>query len=181
MDTSDEIKSAGTLGLVGVILMLVGLIPQAGILSIIGLILVLIALNKLSKAYNNETIWRNALYGFIMGIVGAVVLVFAVFAYLMPMLALHVPPMIAPSPYGFGTSLLVFFIILWIIAYVFALLEYRFFRDAYRELARSSGINDFNDAAKWYWYGALLFIILVGAILILIGHVYALLGYNKLR
>ncbi|KUO93927.1 MAG: hypothetical protein AT713_03105 [Caldivirga sp. JCHS_4] len=180
MGTSDEIKSAGTLGLVGIVLMLVGLIPYAGVLSIVGLVFVLIALNKLSKAYNNETIWRNALYGFIMGIVGAVVLVIAVFAYLMPMLALHVPPMIA-SPYGFGTSLLVFFIILWIIAYVFAILEYRFFRDAYRELARSSGINDFNDAAKWYWYGALLFIILVGGILILVGDVYALLGYNKLR
>jgi uncharacterized membrane protein len=176
MGTSNDIKSAGTLGLVGVILMLVGLIPQAGILSIVGLVLVLIALNKLSKAYNNETIWRNALYGFIMGIVGAVVLVIAVFAYFIPILTMHVP-----SPYGFGLSFLVFFIVLWIIVYVFAILEYRFFRDAYRELARSSGINDFNDAAKWYWYGALLFIILVGAFLILVGHVYALLGYNKLR
>ncbi len=177
MGTSDEIKSAGTLGLVGVILMLVGLIPYAEVLSIVGLILVLIALNKLSKAYNNETIWRNALYGFIMGIIGAVVLVIAIFAYIgIPIYTMH-----ALSPYDFGLSFLVFFIVLLIIAYVFVILEYRFFRDAYRELARSSGINDFNDAAKWYWYGALLFIILVGAILILIGHVYALLGYNKLR
>jgi len=71
--------------------------------------------------------------------------------------------------------------VLWIIAYVFVILEYRFFRDAYRELARSSGVNDFDNAAKWYWYGALLFIILVGGILILVGDVYALLGYNKLR
>ena len=176
MGTSDEIKSAGTLGLVGIVLMLVGLIPYAGVLSIVGLVFVLIALNKLSKAYNNETIWRNALYGFIMGIVGAVVLVIAAFAYIIPILTMHVT-----SPYGFGPSFLVFFIVLWIIAYVFAILEYRFFRDAYRELARSSGINDFNDAAKWYWYGALLFIIIVGAILIIVGHIYALLGYNKLR
>ena len=176
MGTSDEIKSAGTLGLVGVILILVGLIPYAGVLSIVGLILVLIALNKLSKAYGNDAIWRNALYGFIMSIVVSVVLVIAAFAYIIPILTMHVP-----SPYGFGLSFLVFFVILWIIAYVFVILEYRFFRDAYRELARSSGINDFNDAAKWYWYGALLFIILVGAILIIVGHIYALLGYNKLR
>ena len=178
MGTNNDIKSAGTLGLVGIVLMLVGLIPYTEALSIVGLVLVLIALNKLSKAYGNDAIWRNALYGFIMGIVGVVVLVFAVFAYLIPILSLHAPPMIA---YNFGTSFLVFFIVLFIIAYVFAILEYRFFRDAYRELARSSGINDFNDAAKWYWYGALLFIILVGAILIIVGHVYALLGYNKLR
>jgi len=177
---SNEVRSAGTLGFVGVLLMLVGLIPQAGILSIVGLILVLIALNKLSKAYGNDAIWRNALYGFVMGIVGAVVLVVAVFAYLMPMLSLHALPMIA-SPYGFGTSLLVFFVVLFIIAYVFSILEFRFFRNAYRELAGSSGVEDFNKAARWYWIGALSLIVLVGAVLILIGHIYALLGYNKLR
>jgi len=176
MGTSNDIKSAGTLGLVGIMLMLVGLIPYTEVLSIVGLILVLIALNKLSKAYGNDAIWRNALYGFVMGIVGAVVLVIAVFVYIIPIFTMN-----ALSPYGFGLSILVFFVVLWIIAYVFVILEYRFFRDAYRELARSSGINDFNDAAKWYWYGALLFIIIVGAILILVGHVYALLGYNKLR
>jgi uncharacterized membrane protein len=187
MDTSDEIKSAGTLGLVGVILMLVGtllgLVSYVGILGLVGVILVLIALNKLSKAYNNEAIWRNALYGFIMSIVVVVVLVIAVLAYityLIPILTMHALP-----PYGFGSSFLasflVFFIVLWIIAYVFVILEYRFFRDAYRELARSSGVSDFDNAAKWYWYGAFLFIILVGGILILVGDVYALLGYNKLR
>jgi len=176
MGTSDEIKSAGTLGLVGIILMLVGLIPYAGVLIIVGLILVLIALNKLSKAYNNEAIWRNALYGFVMGIIGAVVLVIVVFAYIIPIFTMS-----ALSPYDFGLSFLVFFIVLWIIVYVFTILEYRFFRDAYRELAGSSGVDDFNKAAKWYWYGALLLIIFVGAILIIVGHIYALLGYNKLR
>jgi uncharacterized membrane protein len=181
MSSGNEVRSAGTLGFVGVILMLVGLIPYAGVLSIVGLILVLIALNRLSKVYGNDAIWRNALYGFITGIVGIIALVVAVFAYLAPMLLLHTLPMIVPSPYGFGTSLLVFFVVLFIIAYVFMVLEYRFFRNAYRELAGSSGVDDFNKAARWYWIGALTLIVLVGAILILIGHIYALLGYNKLR
>ena len=48
-------------------------------------------------------------------------------------------------------------------------------------MARSSSVEDFNKAAKWYWYGALLLIILVGAILIIVGNIYALLGYSKLR
>jgi uncharacterized membrane protein len=178
MNPGSDVRSAGTLGFVGVILMLVGLIPYAGVLSIVGLILVLIALNRLSRAYGNDAIWRNALYGFITGIVEVAVLVVAVFAYLAPMLLLHAPPMIA---YNFGASFLVFFIVLFIIAYVFAVLEYRFFRNAYRELAGSSGVEDFNKAARWYWIGALTLIVLVGAVLILIGHIYALLGYNKLR
>ena len=180
MSSGSDVRSAGTFGLVGVILMLVGLIPYAGVLAIVGLILVLIALNRLSRAYGNDAIWRNALYGFVMGIVEVAVLVVAVFAYLVPMLLLHVPPMIA-SPNGFGTGFLVFFIVLFVIAYVFSILEFRFFRDAYRELAGSSGVEDFNKAARWYWIGALTLIVLVGAILILVGHIYALLGYNKLR
>jgi uncharacterized membrane protein len=70
----------------------------------------------------------------------------------------------------------------------------RSFGDAYRELARSSGINDFDNAAKWYRYGVPLFsygarlldfvglplLVIVGAILIIVGHIYALLGYRKL-
>jgi len=178
MSSGSDVRTAGTLGLVGVILMLVGLIPYAGVLSIVGLILVLIALNRLSKAYGNDAIWRNALYGFVTGIIGVVVLVVAVFAYLAPLLALHALPMV---PYNFGTSFLVFFVVLFVIAYVFAILEYRFFRNAYRELAGSSGVEDFNKAARWYWIGALTLIVLVGAILVLVGHIYALLGYNKLR
>jgi uncharacterized membrane protein len=178
MSSGSDVRSAGTLGFVGVILMLVGLIPYAGVLGIVGLILVLIALNRLSKAYGNDAIWRNALYGVIIGIIGGVILVAVLLAYLVPMLALHALPMV---PYGFGTSFLVLFIVLFIIAYVLAILSYRFLRNAYRELAGSSGVEDFNKAARWYWIGALTLIILVGAVLILIGHIYALLGYNKLR
>jgi len=181
MSSGSDVRTAGTLGLVGIILMLVGLIPYAGVLSIVGLVLVLIALNKLSKAYGNDAIWRNALYGFITGIIGAVVLVIALFAYFIPILTMNAPPPYGFSPYGFGPGFLVFFIVLWIIVYVFVLLEYMFFRNAYRELAGSSGVEDFNNAARWYWIGALTLIVLVGAILILIGHIYALLGYNKLR
>ena len=31
------------------------------------------------------------------------------------------------------------------------------------------------------WLGALLFIIIVGAVLMLVGRIFALLGYNRLR
>lgn len=171
-----EVKSAGTLGLVGIVLMLISLTPYTSILNIAGLILVLIALYKLSRAYGNEAIWRNALYSVVAGIVGVGVIAIAVIAYLMSMF-MHAPLM-NPVPIGNGY---LGFVIGVIAAYVLIVIEYYFLRGAYRELARSSGVEDFNKAAWWYWRGALLLIVLVGAIFIIIGHVYALLGYNRLR
>jgi uncharacterized membrane protein len=171
-----EVKSAGMLGLVGIVLMLIGLTPYTSVLNIAGLILVLIALYKLSRAYGNEAIWRNALYSVVAGIVGVGVIAIAVIAYLMSMF-MHAPLM-NPVPISNGY---LGFVIGVIAAYVLIVIEYYFLRGAYRELARLSGVEDFNKAAWWYWRGALLLIVLVGAIFIIIGHVYALLGYNRLR
>jgi uncharacterized membrane protein len=68
-----------------------------------------------------------------------------------------------------------------VLAYVFVLLTGRYYRDAYNELAVATGVKDFNEAAKWTWLGALLFIILIGALLSFVGMVYALMGYNALE
>jgi uncharacterized membrane protein len=68
-----------------------------------------------------------------------------------------------------------------VLAYVFVLLTGRYYREAYNELAVATGVKDFNEAAKWTWLGALLFIILIGALLSFVGRVYALMGYNALK
>jgi len=68
-----------------------------------------------------------------------------------------------------------------VLAYVFVLLTGRYYRDAYNELAVVTGVKDFNEAAKWTWLSALLFIILIGALLSFVGRVYALMGYNALK
>ena len=41
-------------------------------LSIVGIIMVLIGMKNLSKAYNDESIWKNTLYAVIFGIIGIV-------------------------------------------------------------------------------------------------------------
>jgi uncharacterized membrane protein len=130
-----DAKSASNLGLIGTSLILVGTIVP--FLSIAGLVLTLIALNRLSRAYGSSEIWRNALYGSIMGIVGGV--------------AFTVDLILIPGPFA-STALFAVFC-------VFTAPEYIFFSNAYRELAELSGVNDFNSAIKWYRHGVKIIII----------------------
>jgi len=70
-------ETSKTLGGVGALLMVIGpfLGASSGVLGLIGLILVMIALKGLSDHYNDAGIFNNALYGFIMAIIGGVVFV----------------------------------------------------------------------------------------------------------
>ncbi len=166
MGNPEDIRSAGTLGFVGSILML---IPYV---SIIGDILVLIALNRLSRAYGNNAIWSNALYALITAIVGGVVLalILAGTAYLSLIY-------MGPGALSRAGMAIVFFIVF----YIIILISGFFLRSAYNELSRSSGVSDFGSAARWYWLGAILTIIIVGIILYIVADIYAILGYSKLR
>jgi uncharacterized membrane protein len=137
----------------------------------------LIAIKRLSEAFNNPAIWRNALNAVITAIVGTVVLIASIFAFLfgLPLLPIPMNPYLYPFLY-IGIVAAIF-----VVAYVFILLAGRYYRNLYNELANSSGIPEFRDAAKWTWLGALLFIVIVGAILALVGKIFALLGYNRLK
>ena len=79
------IETSKTLGGVGAILMLIAApaLIVNGILTVafglLGLILVLVALHDLSGVFKEGGIFSNALYGSIIGIVGAVVAAFVTF------------------------------------------------------------------------------------------------------
>ena len=72
-------------------------------------------------------------------------------------------------------------IALTIALYVIIVISGFFMRRTYDELGASSGIANFNKAAKWYWLGALLVIAIVGGVLLIVADIYAILGYNELR
>lgn len=166
MGSQEDTRSAGTLGFVGSILML---IPYV---SIVGDILVLIALYRLSRAYGNNAIWSNALYALVTAIVSGIILAFVLAgtAYLS---LIYMGPG-ALSRLGMAIAFFVAF-------YIIILISGFFLRNAYNELGRSSGVGDFESAARWYWLGAILTIIIVGLILYIVADVYAILGYSKLR
>jgi len=171
----EKVRSAGELAFIGVIIQLAGLL-LGGLATLAGFIVELIAIKRLSEAFNNPAIWRNALNAVITAIVGTVVLIASIFALLLgsPLLLKPMNPHLYPLlSIGIAAT--------FVVVYVFVLLSGRYYRNLYNELANSSGISEFRDAAKWTWLGVLLFIVIVGAILVLVGRIFALLGYNRLK
>ena len=172
----EQVRSASELAFIGVIIQLAGLL-LGGLATPAGYIVELIAIKRLSEAFNNSAIWRNALNAVILAIVGIVVLIASFFASLfgLPLLLILIDPSLHPLLY-------IGIVAATVVAYVFIFLSGGYFRNLYNELANSSGISEFRDAAKWTWLGALLFIVIVGAILVLVvGRIFALLGYNRLK
>jgi uncharacterized membrane protein len=71
-----NLESSKILGGIGAILMFVGVFPTInylGIIEIIGIILLLVALHNLSNYYKEGGIFRNAIYGVTVAIVGAII------------------------------------------------------------------------------------------------------------
>lgn len=70
------LESSKTLGGIGAILMFVGVLPTInyiGIIEIIGLILVLVTLRNLANSYKERGIFRHAIYGVAVAVVGAII------------------------------------------------------------------------------------------------------------
>lgn len=167
---SNEIRSAADRAFYGIILIILGFVPYVGtILSIIGLILLLISLNDLSKTLNNKNILENAIKAVVSGIVLFII-------------AMGIELL------GFSAGIFTpTFIITVIIFYAAAIAIGYFYREVYRNLASSlkenlkdPPVEEFENAAKWYWYGGLTTIIIVGMVFSFIADIYALLGYREL-
>ena len=70
------LESSKMIGGIGAILMFVGVLPTInylGIIEIIGLILILFALRNLSNSYREGELFRHAIYGVAIAVVGAIV------------------------------------------------------------------------------------------------------------
>ncbi len=70
------LESSKTLGGVGAILILVGTLVSSytfGVIGLVGVVLVFIALNGLANYYKERSIFSNAIYSLVAGIVGVVV------------------------------------------------------------------------------------------------------------
>jgi uncharacterized membrane protein len=77
------LESSKTLGGIGAILMFVGVLPTInyiGIIEIVGLIIVLFALRNLANFYSEGGIFRHAIYGVAVAVVGAFIVGVLAFA-----------------------------------------------------------------------------------------------------
>ena len=179
----DRVRQAGSRGFIGLLLMLIGeFVPYVGVvLQIVGLVLLLLALSALSQELQEPKIFRYAIYAVVIDIVGALIIVFTVGASVFTML-------VGMPALRFGASAFIGALIGGLIAfYVLMVIVGYLFRNVYEMLAErvaplSQGASDdFRSASKWYWIGSLLLIVLVGAVLLLIAIIKAMIGFHDLE
>lgn len=140
-------------------------------LNLIGIILVLIAMNGLADYYHEDGIFRNALYGFIFGIIGAVAIIIVIMMLVIGVA--FVSPVAAPF-IGIGL-----FIVSLIVMYIFSLLGAIFYRNSFNILSQKTGEGMFETAGLILLIGAIIPII--GEVLKFIAWILAAVGFFSIK
>ena len=145
-------------------------------LAPIGAILLLIAMHKLSKSLGDRLIWRYTLYSLVIGIASVAALIpvsILLATYLGVNAFSNTPPTLAYN-IAYAATLATI--------YPFAVASGYFWKKTFTELARASGIERFNAAARWVWYGVLTSIIpVVGSILSWIAYYHAYKSFKTME
>jgi len=197
-----SIETSKTLGLVGALLMFIGILPYInyfGIIEIIGLILVMIALYNLGSYYKEGSIFNNALYGLILGIVGGVisiaVAIITVLTSLSDLLYTIFPDWngdwtalsgLTPNPSNISLDSIApfiagFFIVL-IVLWVFAIIAAFFIRRSFGTLSEKSGVGLFSTAGLLILIGSVLIVLFgVGLILIWISALLLAIAFYQIK
>ena len=197
-----SIETSKILGLIGALLMFIGIIPYInfyGILEIVGLILVMIALYNLGTYYKDGTIFNNALYALITGIVGAVISVLVVVVTVLTSLTDFLQTLfpdwngdwtalsgLTPNPSNITFDSIIPFIagiftvlaILW----VFSIISAFFVRRSFGALSEKSGVGLFSTAGLIILIGAVLIVIFgIGLILIWISALLLAIAFYQIN
>ncbi|MEM2095265.1 MAG: DUF996 domain-containing protein [Candidatus Caldarchaeum sp.] len=172
-----DISQARLLGGVGSIMLFLSIIPNIGfVLSIVGFILVLLALKYISDAVQQGDIFRNALIAAIVGIVGAVAGVVVGGAGLLAVLGGGATPM-GPDFGLLFTTILITVAVVW----VFAVVSSFFLRKSLNLVGDTLGIKMFRTAGLLLFIGALLTIVLVGALVVLVADVLLAVAFFQIQ
>ncbi|MCS7094800.1 MAG: DUF996 domain-containing protein [Thaumarchaeota archaeon] len=172
-----ELSEAKTLGGVGAILVLLGVVPNFGfILSIVGWILILVSVDKISKTVNDRTIFNNVLMAVILAVVGSIIA--GVILGVGVFFAFTGTGAVFPGdPTRLLTDVLGFFVVGLIAFWLIMIFSARYLRRGYDSINAQLRVSMFSTAGKLYFYGALLTIILVGFILILIAEILQVIAF----
>jgi len=142
------------------------------IVSIVGIILLLIGMKGLSDYYKEPSIYQNALWGVIFGIIALIAIAAAV-----PILAISG----LFSFFAIGFGLLTLLLVL-VIVFVFYLIAAMYFRRAFNALAQKSGEHMFETAGLLLLIGAILTIIFfIGLVLILVAWILATIAFFSIK
>ena len=146
--------------------------------------LFLIAMSGFAKYYNDTGIFRNSLYAFITSITTGVASSVVMYTFAAPILDELSAYVASPGnipPLSLFLPLLQVMAIIWVVMSVAAILNGFFYRRAFYTLAEKSENHNFKQAGFFMFIGGLLMIILIGALLVFIGWIYAVLGFFSMK
>jgi uncharacterized membrane protein len=196
------IETSRILGLIGALLMFIGVIQYInflGAIEVVGLILVMIALYNLGGYYKDGTIFNNALYGLIMGIVGVVISVFVVVVTVLTSLTDFLQSIfpdwngdwtalsgLTPDPTNISLGSIAPFIVgivtVLVVLWVFSIVAAFFVRRSFGALSEKSGIGLFSTAGLIILIGAVLIVVFgIGLILIWISALLLAIAFYQLK
>jgi uncharacterized membrane protein len=155
------------------------------VFSFVGYILFLAAMNRFANHYREPAIYRNVLYGVLTAIVGGVVFTLVVlglfFASLSRIVSLGpLTPGTTSVPSAFY-SVIVFLIVVWLGAFLLALIQSIFYKRAFDGLAEKSGEENFKTAGLLMLIGGALTIAFVGIFLFFVGWIVAVVGFFSMK
>jgi uncharacterized membrane protein len=196
-----NLNTSKNLGGIGALLMFIGIIPYIsyfGIIELIGLILVMVALYNLASHYREGSIFNNALYGLIIGIVGGVISIAAVIVTVLASLEDFLYAVfpdwngdwtalsgLTPNPANISldnimpilAGIFAVFIILW----VSSIIATFFIRRSLGTLSAKSEVGMFSTAGLLLLIGAILTIILIGLLILWVSFILLAVAFFSIK
>lgn len=192
-----DFQTCKNLGGVGALLMFIGPLLSFAhafgvFVSLVGFILLLISLKGFSDHYNDAGIFNNALYGFITAIAGVVIAGVIFVATAINVLADYgltnwthasewaatLTPELAMD---LGVRIWRIALVSLVIVFVFAIITALLYRNSLRRLASKSGVGLFDTAGLLLLIGAVLIIVLVGALIIWIAILLVTIAFFSMK
>jgi len=154
------------------------------IIAITVYILFLMAMNGFAKYYNDSRIFRNVLYVFILSISFSVIwlIVSNMFVYpLFDQLTAYANSPGSVPPLSILYSVLQVMVPIWLGVSLVGIINAFLIRRAFYALSEKSGEKKFRQAGFFIFLGGLLIIVVVGAFLVLVGWIFAVLGFFSMK
>ncbi len=162
-----------------------------GVIALVGFILFVVAMHRLSQYYNEPSIFKNTLYGFIVNIVGAITALLFYIALTTTLThsspqgttqAAAATPLPTIPPILNSLGLIISLILALIgIAVIIGVVSAVFYMRAFNKLGEKSGVDNFKTTGLLYLLGVVLSIVGVGVLLMWIAWILALIGFHSLK
>ncbi|MGC8765618.1 MAG: DUF996 domain-containing protein [Brevinematia bacterium] len=182
-------KRTRIMGGVGLILTLSGMIPKMTLASLIGMILLLVAYNWLSKEYQERKVFSKALAAFLIPFLGSIALaivlgIFIAILIIKSVFSIEIFNQLESGNFSYLYNYLWFFGVLflcWIVVSILMIISGTKWKEADYIIAEKSGEGLFRTAGDLIYIGSLLFFILIGSLVILVGIIIKIIAFFSVK